>query len=106
MLNFLLDNTSAKFPRKAALIFDGETHTYADLCRRAQGLAASLLERGINPGDRIAFLLPNCLQIVLCYYACFKIGAIAVPLNVRFRPELLQHVARHKLAEYDLWLLA
>jgi len=95
MLNFLLDNTSAKFPRKAALIFDGETHTYADLCSRAQGLAASLLERGINPGDRIAFLLPNCLQIVLCYYACFKIGAIAVPLNVRFRPELLQHVINH-----------
>src|SRR5262245_41598794 len=95
MLNFLLNNTSAKFPRNAALIFEGETHTYADLCSRVQGLATSLLEQGIDPGDRIAFLLRNCQQIVLCYYACFKIGAIAVPLNVRFRPELLQHVINH-----------
>src|SRR6516165_9610283 len=95
MLNFLLDNTSATLPLKVALIFEDKTYTYAELCGLTPCLAASLLERGINPGDRIAFLLPNCLQIVLCYYACFKIGAIAVPLNVRFRPELLQHVINH-----------
>jgi long-chain acyl-CoA synthetase len=95
MLNFLLDNTNARFPRNTALIFEDEVYTYADLWRCAQGLAISLAERGINPGDRIAFLLPNCLEIVWCYYACFKTGAIAVPLNVRFRPELLQHAINH-----------
>lgn len=61
-------------------------------------LAASLLQRGINPGDRVAFLLPNCLEIVLCYYACFKIGAIAVPLNIRFQPELLKYCLTHSEA--------
>jgi long-chain acyl-CoA synthetase len=95
MLNLLLDDTSAKFPDNVALIFEGKTYTYADLCSLTQSLALSLRQRGINPGDRIAFLLPNCLQIVLCYYACFKIGAIAVPLNVRFRSELLKHVLNH-----------
>ena len=43
----------------------------------------------VLPGDRVAFLLRNGPEIVLCYYACFKIGAIAVPLNVRFDAELL-----------------
>src|SRR5262245_21040717 len=95
MLNLLLDNISAKFQRNVALIFEGKTYTYADLCSLTQSLAVSVRQRGINPGDRIAFLLPNCLQIVLCYYACFKIGAIAVPLNVRFRPELLEYVINH-----------
>jgi long-chain acyl-CoA synthetase len=95
MLNLLLDNTSAKFSHNVALIFEDKTYTYADLCSLTQGLALSLRRQGINPGDRIAFLLPNCLQIVLCYYACFKIGAIAVPLNVRFRSELLKHVLNH-----------
>jgi acyl-CoA synthetase (AMP-forming)/AMP-acid ligase II len=95
MLNFLLDNASAAFPLKVALIFQAETYTYAELCGLTKCLAASLLERGINPKDRIAFLLPNCPQIVLCYYACFKIGAIAVPLNIRFRPELLKYVINH-----------
>jgi long-chain acyl-CoA synthetase len=95
MLNFLLENTSAKFPRNVALIFESKTYSYPDLCSLTQGLAASLLQRGINPGDRIAFLLQNCPQIVLCYYACFKIGAIAVPLNFRFGPELLKYVINH-----------
>src|SRR5207237_3585048 len=53
------------------------------------------LQRGVSPGDRVAFLLPNCLEIVLCYYACFKIGAIAVPLNIRFHTELLKYVLTH-----------
>ena len=95
MLNPLLDNISAKFPHSVALIFEGKTYTYADLCSLTQSLAVSVRQRGINLGDRIAFLLPNCLQIVVCYYACFKIGAIAVPLNIRFRPELLQYVINH-----------
>src|SRR5260370_37169746 len=95
MLNLLLDNISAKFPHNVALIFEGKTYTYADLCSLTQSLAVSVRQRGINPGDRIAFLLPNCLQIVLCYYACFKIVAIAVPLNVRFRRELLEYVMIH-----------
>jgi acyl-CoA synthetase (AMP-forming)/AMP-acid ligase II len=95
MLNLLLDKTSSKFPDNAALIFEGKTYSYADLSHLTQSLAFSLQQRGINPRDRIAFLLPNCLQIILCYYACFEIGAIAVPLNLRFCPELLKHVINH-----------
>jgi long-chain acyl-CoA synthetase len=95
MLNLLLDNMSDKVPRKVALIFENKAYTYAELCRLTQGLAASLLKRGIGSGDRVAFLLPNCLEIVLCYYACFKLGAIAVPLNIRFSPELLKYVINH-----------
>ena len=94
-LNSLLDNTGAKFPLNVALIFETKSYTYGDLSRLTQCLAASLLQRGISPGDRVAFLLPNCLEIVLCYYACFKIGAIAVPLNIRFQPELLKYCLTH-----------
>jgi len=95
MMNFLLDNTGAQFPLNVALIFQNRSYTYADLSRLTQSLAASLLQRGISPGDRVAFLLPNCLEIVLCYYACFKIGAIAVPLNIRFQAELLKYCLTH-----------
>jgi len=95
MLNLILDNVSAKLPDKIALIFEERTYTYANLCMLTRSLAASLLQRGISPGDRVAFLLPNCLEIVLCYYACFKIGAIAVPLNIRFQTELLEYGLTH-----------
>ena len=46
----------------------------------------------------IAFLLPNGLEVVLCYYACFILGAIAVPLNIRFPPELIAYVLDHSEA--------
>jgi long-chain acyl-CoA synthetase len=95
MLNLLLDQTSAKSPLKVALIFEEKTYTYADLSRLTQGLAASLCQRGINSGDRVAFLLRNGLEIVLSYYACFKIGAVAVPLNIRFDAELLSYALNH-----------
>ena len=77
------------------MIFEDQTYTYADLSRLEQSLAASLWQQGIKPGDRVAFLLRNGLEIVLCYYACFKIGAIAVPLNIRFDAELLGYALTH-----------
>jgi long-chain acyl-CoA synthetase len=95
MLDSLLDDASANFPQNVALIFEGKSFTYAELCALTRRLAAGLIEEGIEPGNRIAFLLPNCLQIVLCYYACFKIGAIAVPLNIRFEADLLQYAINH-----------
>jgi acyl-CoA synthetase (AMP-forming)/AMP-acid ligase II len=94
-LSLLLEKTAAKFPLNIALAFQDRSYTYADLSRLVQCLAASLLHRGIKPGDRVAFLLPNSLEIVLCYYACFKIGAVAVPLNIRFGPELLKYGLTH-----------
>jgi len=95
MLDSLLEDISAKFPLNVALIFEDKSYTYTDLCSLTRRLAAALQEQGVQPGDRVAFLLPNCLEIVLCYYACFKLGAIAVPLNVRFSAELLQYAINH-----------
>jgi long-chain acyl-CoA synthetase len=95
MLDSLLDDTSNQFPLNVALIFEGKSYTYAELCDLTRRLAGTLLQQGIQSGDRVAFLLPNGLEILLCYYACFKIGAVAVPLNVRFPAELLQYAISH-----------
>jgi long-chain acyl-CoA synthetase len=95
MLNLVLDDASAEFAQNVALIFEGKTYSYADLLNLTDRLVTGLRRRATDPGDRIAFLLPNCLEIVLCYYACFKIGAIAVPLNIRFPSESLRHVINH-----------
>jgi long-chain acyl-CoA synthetase len=108
MLDSLLEDTRAKFPLNVALIFEDKSYTYADLCNLTGSLSAALQEQGVQPGDRVAFLLPNCLEIVLCYYACLKIGAIAVPLNIRFSAELLQYAINHSgawvlISEPDLY---
>ena len=98
MLAKILADGIAHHHDDPALIVDDRTWTYADLFRLSHALAGSLSERGIQAGARIAFLLPNGLEIVLCYYACFILGAIAVPLNIRFPPELIAYVLDHSEA--------
>ncbi|MFV0276218.1 MAG: AMP-binding protein, partial [Parahaliea sp.] len=49
---------------------------------------------GIQKGDRVGILLPNCLEWPLCYLGILKVGAIMVPLNVRYGDIELQEIAR------------
>lgn len=72
-----------RYPNKTALVFGEERVTYAEANGRINRIANGLLSLGVKPGDRVAFLFPNCCEIVLVYYAIQKIGAIAVPLNFR-----------------------
>lgn len=98
MLARILADGMANHPGDPALVVGDRTWAYADLFRLSQALSGALAKRGIRPGDRVAFLLPNGLDIVLSYYACFALGAIAVPLNVRFPPEMLAYVLDHSEA--------
>ena len=72
-----------RFPRKTALVFGEQRLSYEQANERINHIANALLRRGVKAGDKVAFLFPNCCEIVLVYYALQKIGAVAVPLNFR-----------------------
>ena len=46
-------------------------------------LGDRLAETGLQPGDRVAFVLPNSLESLACYYACILNGWVAVPISER-----------------------
>jgi long-chain acyl-CoA synthetase len=73
-------------PKKAALVFCGEAWTYQRLAVSAKQLACGLTMRGIKPGDRVALHMMNRPEMIVAYYACFQIGAIAAPLRTAFKP--------------------
>ena len=81
-------------PDRTALIYNGRHFTYRYLDRRANRVANFLLSEGIRPGDRIAALLPNCNEFVEIYFACSRIGAIFVPLNIRLTAPELDYMIR------------
>ncbi|MCE0723040.1 class I adenylate-forming enzyme family protein [Legionella resiliens] len=97
-LSTLLSDSAEKFPDKIALVINQQCYTYQKLYELTHHLAASFLEKGISEGDCVAFLLPNSIEIILCYYACFMIGAIAVPVNIQFNNELIHYVLKHSEA--------
>lgn len=70
-------------PDKTALRFEGQALTYADLEQAVGAGTAWLRSRGVRAGDRVAFLGPNCPELLEMLYACARLGAIFVPLNAR-----------------------
>ncbi|ULD45117.1 class I adenylate-forming enzyme family protein [Rhodococcus qingshengii] len=66
-----------------ALIDDTGQLTFAELRDRVTSLAATLQDKGVTKGDRVAVICPNRNEYVIAYYAITLIGAIYVPLNWR-----------------------
>jgi long-chain acyl-CoA synthetase len=88
-------------PKSAALVYHEEVWTYERLAAQAGQLARGLAERGVKPGDRVVLHLVNRPELVIACYACFQLGAIAVPLRTSFTPvELAALLQRLKPAIY------
>ena len=72
-----------------AVVGDGRRLTYRTLSELAENAAGHLAQRGIKTGDRVALLLGNCPEFLIFFLACVRLGAIAVPLDIRqLEPEL------------------
>ncbi len=70
------------------------THSFGELSRLSDSLAAALRATGLRRGDRLALLLPQGLDTVVVHAASAKLGAIAVPLALLFGPDALEHRLR------------
>src|SRR3979490_2765061 len=88
-------------PRSPAFVFREEVWTYERLAAEAERLARGLAARGVGPGDRVALHMMNRPEMIVAYYACFKLGAIAAPLRTAFTfAELAPLLQRLKPALY------
>ncbi len=65
--------------------------TWAQLEQESARLAAGYLSIGLEPGDRLASLMPNRVALAVHYLACFKAGLVATPLNYRYTPREIDH---------------
>jgi malonyl-CoA/methylmalonyl-CoA synthetase len=66
--------------------------TFGELELRSNRVAQALRARGVAPGDRVAFFLANCVEIVDLWLAGAKLGLIVVPINVLYRERDLRHI--------------
>ena len=64
------------------VIRDESELTYGELARQAAGVAAALRARGIEPGDKVALLIPNVREFTIAYFGILYAGAAVVPINV------------------------
>jgi len=87
----LLRNAVAGFPDRPALAFFGAHMTYAKLLAEVERFSAVLAGLGVRRGDRVGMILPNCPEYVIAFFACQRIGAVAVGNNPLYTERELQH---------------
>ncbi|MGB6319610.1 MAG: long-chain fatty acid--CoA ligase [Litorimonas sp.] len=68
------------------------TYSYAELHERVARAAGFLKAKGIQPGDRVAFLCLNTTDVMELIYGCWRIGAICLALNFRLTPPELTYI--------------
>ncbi len=91
-LESYIDRSVLEFPNKTAIEEPGRLVTYDKLANMAESIASYLSNSGIVRGDRIGILLPMSADYLVSFYAAWKIGAVAVPINNRFSVEDIQFV--------------
>ncbi|MGE7918506.1 AMP-binding protein [Viridibacillus sp. NPDC093762] len=76
-----LTRASSKTPSKVAIHFMGKDITYKELYESSLKFANYLVSIGIEKGDRVAIMLPNCPQGVIGYFGVLYAGGIVVQTN-------------------------
>ena len=87
----LVEASIAEFPGNAALEFFGRVTTYAEMGLQIERAAEGLRLLGVQKGDTVALVLPNCPQHIVAFYAVLRIGAIVVEHNPLYTPRELRH---------------
>ncbi|HEU5253602.1 MAG TPA: class I adenylate-forming enzyme family protein [Solirubrobacterales bacterium] len=76
---------------EVALVSAVRSMSWRELEDEAERLAGGYRQLGLEPGDRIASLMPNRIALVVHYLACFKAGLVATPLNYRYTHREIDH---------------
>jgi len=82
-----------------AIVFDGQRHSYGDFGARVNRLGHALLSAGIGKGQKVATVVPNCMELLDLYWAAAETGAVVVPMSPLLQPKGLAGLLRDADAE-------
>lgn len=93
LAKFLVES-AVNYPENIALEFMGKKISYRTLLDSCYRFANTLLKLGIQKGERVAVMLPNCPQAVIAYYGTLLMGGVVVMTNPLYMPRELEHQLR------------
>jgi long-chain acyl-CoA synthetase len=82
-----------------ALFCGDRKMSYRELDQSTTRLAEWLLEQGLKPGDRVAIHWCNSIEVVQLFFAIFKAGLVAVPINLRLKAPEVAWILEHSQPE-------
>jgi long-chain acyl-CoA synthetase len=88
----LAEDNVQRYGEYVSLVFDGFEWTNVAQQRAASRFAHALRRLGVEPGDRVLVLLPNCPEVLQAYAGILKAGAVIVPVVFLLGPAEVRHI--------------
>ncbi|MCE8547324.1 LLM class flavin-dependent oxidoreductase [Ruegeria pomeroyi] len=90
-IHHAFEDQAARTPEAPALVFEGQTLSYAALNARANAVAARLCEMGAGPGSHIGIYLDRGPELLIAALAALKAGGAYVPLDPAYPADRIAH---------------
>jgi long-chain acyl-CoA synthetase len=78
---------------------DGRQFTYSQFADAVARTAALLAGEGVAKGDVVSLLMPNSVEYVIAYFACWRLGALAGPINSHLKEQEISYVVSNSEAK-------
>jgi len=85
----MLEDVAARYGEKTAIISGDTRLSYSDLEKASNRVANTLKRLDVNKGDRVVLMLANSLELAVTYFGTVKTGAIAVPMDPKYKVDEL-----------------
>jgi long-chain acyl-CoA synthetase len=95
LIHHFLVESAQRHPEKEAVWYNGEGMTYGVVDERSSRLAASLIDAGMQRGDRVALLYENSFNYIIAYYAILKANGVVVGINTESTPSGILYLLNH-----------
>jgi len=94
-----LERSARVWPDKVAVVYGRRRLTYSELAAEAQRVARALQASGVEPGDRVAYLMPNLPEMLIAHFAVPLAGGVLVAVNTRLTAEEIAYILAHSGAK-------
>lgn len=91
LYNLLADSVKLHSTRKV-VVENNNSLTYADLMLRSEQLSSSLIEKGVEVGDRVGLMLDKSVESIISLFGILKAGAVYVPIDPLSPVNTLEHI--------------
>ena len=90
----LFEDMAASKPTAIACVFDDQEITYAELNRRSNQLAHSLIARGVGPATIVGIHMARSVDMIVALFGILKTGAAYLPMDPSYPLDRLEYMAR------------
>jgi fatty-acyl-CoA synthase len=90
-----LERSAHVYPKKTAIVYGDRRISYTEFAAAATRLAHALRASGVNPGDRVAYLVPNIPEMLIAHFGVPLAGGVLVAMNIRLAAAEIRYICAH-----------